>query len=365
MTGGRFTTEIDTIAPTEWDAVVAAFDDVSCEQTAAWTDARWGARRSSHLLLRRDGVPVGGARVVVLQWPGIRRGIAYVKYGPFWRARGARPDVDVYRRCIEALFREYGVRRNHCLSVLPRPNPDHERVEVEALGALGFVVRRPMVDPNRYLVDVQLDAAERLQSLDQKWRYNLRQAQRRGIECHLDATDEAFATFAALHARMVARKRFRNGDALHLVPILDRSLPEAMRPRVVLGFLDGTAVAGAVVVEAGDTAYYLYGASDEAALGSKAGYALQWWIVEWLAGRGVRWYDLGGEARDPGLRQFKKGLVGKRGAIVTAAGEFDRWTSRGGRLAADVIYGLRDAVRRLHRARPVRVGVASPAVSAP
>ena len=34
----------------------------------------------------------------------------------------------------------------------------------------------------------------------------------------------------------------------------------------------------------------------------------------------MRWYDLGGEVGDEGLRRFKKGLVGKRGAVVVTCG---------------------------------------------
>jgi len=349
-----FTVEVDRVAPDGWDRIAAGFDDASYEQSAAWVDARWGARRSSHLLLRRDGVPVAGARTIVFRWPGLRRGVAYVKFGPFWRRSGGAGDSEAYRAAIGALVEEYCTRRGHCLTVVPRPTPTHHSDECALLAGLGFTVRRRMLDPNRYLVDVALDPALRLPSLDQKWRYNLRQALRSGIECWVADGESGMATFMALHGRMVARKRFPHTDPVHLLPLLGDRLPLEMRPRVVLAFHGGAAVAGAVVAACGDTAYYLYGASEDTALPLKAGYALQWWIVNWLPDLGVRWYDLGGEAQDTGLRQFKKGLVGKRGAIVATPGEFDRWTDPRGRLAADAIYTIRAAHRRLRRLRTRR-----------
>ena len=148
---------------------------------------------------------------------------------------------------------------------------------------------------------------------------------------------------------MVARKRFRDTDAVHLLPELAARLPASMRPRVVLASHDGVAIAGAVIVACGDTAYYMYGATEDAALPLKAGYALHWWIVNWLPELGVRWYDLGGEAGDPGLRQFKKGLVGKQGAIVSTPGEFDRWPGLRARFTGDAIYAIRALQRRLRR----------------
>ncbi|HLY37426.1 MAG TPA: GNAT family N-acetyltransferase [Candidatus Binatia bacterium] len=347
----RFSAEIDAYAPEAWDRLVAEFDDVTYEQSAAWVDGRWGARRSSALVLRDGDAAVAAARTILLDWPGLRRGVAYVKFGPLWRRRGATPEPDVYRAAVEALFREYCARRGYYLTIVPRPTPDHHAAECTLLSGLGFTIRRPMLDPNRYLVNVGLDPTVALQSLDQKWRYNLRQALRTGIECRVVEDASAIPTFTALHRRMVARKRFRDTDAVHVLPELAARLPAPMRPRVVLASHDGVSIAGAVVAACGDTAYYMYGATEDAALPLKAGYALHWWIVNWLPELGVRWYDLGGEAGEPGLRQFKKGLVGKHGAIVATPGELDRWSGVRARLAGDAIYAVRALQRRVRRLR--------------
>ena len=355
----RWTVDVDALAPRAWDELVAGFADGSWDQTASWVDARWGAQRSSALVLRRDGRPVAAARTVLFRWPGIRRGIAYVKWGPMCRPRGEPPAPDAYRRCAEALVDEYCTRRGLYLTVLPRVSPVDHDVQCRVLHELGFVVRRPMLDPNRYVVDVTLDPDARLASIAQKWRYNLRRALAGGIECRLAEFEPGLATFATLHARMRARKRYVAAEALHALPALAASLSDSMRPKIVLASRAGMPIAGAVVAVCGDTAYYVFGASDDVALGLKAGYALQWWIVEWLSTLPVRWYDLGGEALDAGLRQFKKGLVGKRGAVVAASGEFDRWTGVGARLAADSIYRLRDMGRALRLRRLRRAGGAA------
>lgn len=338
---------VDAVAAEAWDRIAAEFDDATYDQTACFTQEQWGVRRVSSLLMRHRGVAVGGAQVVILTPPLLRRGLAYVKFGPFWRRTGRPPDPEAYRTLVRALVAEYGEGRGHCLSILPRPNPDHHVLESQVLAELGFSVRRPMPDPNRYLVDVSLPPDAALRSLAQKWRYNLKQAQANGIAMRQGESAADLATFAALHDAMVSRKKYDDPDALHLLPALSTRLVERMRPRTVLALHEGRAVAGAVVGLLGDTAYYMFGASDDSALPLKAGYALHWWIVNWLHPQGLRWYDLGGEALDPGLKQFKKGFVGKSGAVVSIAGEHDVWTSLRGRLTADVMYGARDAMRRL------------------
>src|SRR5207249_1458977 len=133
------------------------------------------------------------------------------------------------------------------------------------------------------------------------------------IDCDVVDVGTGLDAFRAMHATTMIRKRFDETAAVDRLPALATRLPEPLRPHFVLARHAGRPVAGAVIAPCGDTAFYVFGASDEAALPLNAGYALQWWIVGWVATLGARWYDLGGEAGTPGLRQFKKGLVGNRG----------------------------------------------------
>jgi hypothetical protein len=125
------------------------------------------------------------------------------------------------------------------------------------------------------------------------------------------------------------------------------NLPDKLRPKLVVAYHDGKLVAGATIGTFGDSAYYMFGASSADALPLKAGYALHWWICHWLRKHGFKWYDLGGASHEPGLRQFKKGFVGKSGRILTMEGEHDRWATLAGRLSAEAIFGLRHLKRRI------------------
>lgn len=343
----RFECQVDSVPAAEWDRTAGEFEDLNYDQIACYSAGQWGDR-VSHLLLRRDGIPVAGARAAIITLPGFSRGLAFLRFGPFWRRRGEDADITMYRAAIGALVQEYCIRRGHFLTVVPRPNPEFYQRECEVLSSFGFSVRRPFPDPNRYLVDLSLDEEIQRQSLDQKWRYNLRQALGNGFEIRLCESEADVRTFQSLHAGMVTRKGFYNADMVHLLPELAAQLPEGSRPRIVLAFHQGRAVVGAAIAILGDTAYYVFGGSDSASLSLKGGYALQWWIINWLSSQRVRWYDLGGEAGEKGLRQFKKGLAGKRGAVVAMAGEYDYWIHTSARLMGDGIYGLR-AIQRIIR----------------
>ena len=336
-----FQVEVDSLSDTAWNLALADFNDGHYEQAASGAD-RQEAGHTSHLILRDHGAAVAGARVAVYALPGWGRGMALVRFGPFWRRRGQPVLPDIYRATIAALVQEYCDRRGHSLVIRPRPNPDFYSVESGMLNNLGFVVRHPLPAPARYCADVSLDEEAQLKNFDQKWRYNLRQAQKHNFDIAFCDTEAEVAAFRQLHDQMTARKVLDRA-ARGMIDSLDdlARLPEPIRMRLVLVRHGGETIAGATVGVVGDTAFYVLGATNETALKLKAGYAMQWWIMRWLAGQNIRWYELGGTG-DPGIRQFKKGLIGKRGVVLETA-ELERWTNSSARIATDVVYLLRDA----------------------
>lgn len=345
---GGITCEVDTVSDAVWEAELAQFEDAHYEQTACYIGGQRG-ENVSHLLLRSDGEAVAGARLALYTLPGLKTGLALLRFGPFWRRRDRPANFDHYRAVLAALMQEYCDRRGYCLTVRPRPNPDYYHRECAVIDELGFVIRRKIPAPDRYLVDISLDEAAQLKSLDKKWRYTLRQALAHDLEIRMGESAADVAAFQLLYRNMVARKHIDHAG-VELVQATAGlvALPPPINLRVVLAYHDGRPVTGATVGIVGDCAYYVLGASDDAALELNAGYAVQWWIVRWLATQNVRWYELGGTG-DSGVRQFKKGLIGKAGTVLTMNGEYDRWTHFSGRIATDLIYGVRDihdAVRR-------------------
>jgi hypothetical protein len=335
MTPGPYRIEVDGVSGREWNAILCGFDDVHYEQ------ADYGGHgNASRLVVRQDGEVVAGAQVAIYALPGLGRGLALVRFGPFWRRREQPACVEVYQRTIAAMIEEYCERRGHNLVMRPRPNPDFYAVESHELRKAGFAIRRPLPAPARYIADLSLDDAAMLDNFDQKWRYNLRQALKNDFDIRLCDTAQEVAVFRRLHDEMTVRKSL-DSAARGMIDGLEElaRLPHPIQMHVVLVRHEGRAIAGATVGILGDTALYVLGATDHTALKLKAGYAMQWWIMRWLHSQNVRWYELGGTG-DTGIRQFKKGLIGKRGVVLQTE-EYDRWTKTSARLASDVIYGIR------------------------
>lgn len=342
------TTLVDTFRPDQWDEVVASFDDAQHENTASLAADIWGHQRLSHIAIRDAHGIRAAAQVLILRPPGLTSGpgIAHAKFAPLWHANGRQADIADLRACLDAMVDTYARERGLCLTIVPQANPDTLDTVCDELGRLGFRRRRGLAIDHRFVVNCTLSEDEQLASLGQKWRYNLKKSLKNGLAIRIVDGQEGIDAFMSLHREMRARKNYQEYTWVERYPRLVSTMPAELLPRVVLAEHEGAPTAGAIVSCFGHTASYLFGGTDSRALRLRAGYALQWWILQWLSQQGVRWYDLDSDSGSPGLAQFKSGLAGKAGCRLELPGEFDYCESTASKLVAA---GLQSA-RRLRNA---------------
>src|SRR5690606_32434848 len=141
---------------------------------------------------------------------------------------------------------------------------------VSLLAARGFQPGVGLRYPERYVVDVTLDDEARMAAFGQKWRYNLRKSMKAGLEFEIGTPDQT-DRFMALYRTMSERNLFPGFSGIDTLEAL-MAMPEGTaRPDLFFVNQQGRSVAGAVIFSASDTACYLYGATDDAALDLRAG----------------------------------------------------------------------------------------------
>jgi lipid II:glycine glycyltransferase (peptidoglycan interpeptide bridge formation enzyme) len=351
----------------DWADIIGNFADATYSQVHLLAGQVWGHGNLSHIAIRHGTEIIAASQVVLQRVPLFGRGVAFIKFGPLWRRKNRTARPEALHAALAAIKEEYAVRRRLMIVVLPTPDPVHGGLVEDVLVEQGFAVRRRMSDPNRYLVDTRLGEAQQLASLNQKWRYNLRKALGAKLEISIHGDLDGIERFMPIFRAMQARKGYDDKQASLALPAMMRELPREQQPWVIMARHEGCDTAGCIVGTIGDTAYYLFGATDVRALKLNAGYALQWKAIEFLRRRpSVRWYDLGGEANDQGLRQFKKGLAGSAGKVVRFSGEFEYCTDRMSQFVVDQALRLRDLRRRFRGSgnRPPREPVERAAVQA-
>jgi len=187
--------------------------------------------------------------------------------------------------------------------------------------------------PDTIIVDLRRAEDEILAGMKPKWRYNVRLAQKKGVEVE-EAGADSIPEFYALYTTTAARDRI----ALHpesyyrrLFAIAresrERGDADAPDVRLWIARYEGKALAAIVTLFRGDEAVYLYGASSDERRELMPAYALQWTAMRAAKAAGCASYDLFGipPFDDPehpmaGLYRFKSGFGGK---IVRRAGSWD------------------------------------------
>ena len=305
------------IAPDDWDKTAHLFDNVCQEQMHVFAAERWPSMHIDCLHFFDGEELVAGCLIMHRAAPMGLGGLAVCKWGPMVRDASREDAEDIHAAVVDKLMQIYAVEKRLMLSILPRPRPREVNFAVEQLKERGFQQGSGLPYPSRYFVNVDIDDDAMRASFNQKWRSHLKKSEKNDLEFeHCDASN--MSEFYRLYEEMTARKQFPDYSAYDSLHHLMDNIDKSARPELFIVREGGEAVAGGVIFTAGDTAVYLYGATNDRALPLRAGYFMHWHIMRWLSQQErIKWYDLGGTDGFLGLHQFKNGMVGKAGVVST------------------------------------------------
>lgn len=275
----------------EWNAFVVQHAAGHLLQTSDWGALKSRFGWSSEIVLARagDGSVEGGAQLLIrpLHEAGpLGLSIGYVPRGPVvdWHNRGT---VERTLAAIEARCRTRGV------SVLKiEPQLDDTLANRRRLAALGLRPSRQSVQPRSSVVlPLDGDEAALLARMKSKWRYNVRLSARKNVTVR-EMTRADLPTFHALMQTTSERDDFAVHSSAYYEAAFDLLVPQ--RAVFLLAEHAGDPLAAIVVCTAGETAWYLWGASSNRERNRMPNHALQWTGMQWARSRGARRYDFWG-----------------------------------------------------------------------
>ncbi|TAK04094.1 peptidoglycan bridge formation glycyltransferase FemA/FemB family protein [Patescibacteria group bacterium] len=183
------------------------------------------------------------------------------------------------------------------------------------------------VQPSHTLItDLTKGTDELLAGMHEKTRYNIRLAERKGVECsvrHPVLDDEVWALFKTTGSR----GGFRLHDRAYYEAML-KNLSGETKAFLAVARFEGKVIAANVMVDFGRTRTYLHGASSDEHRNVMAPFLLHWKLIEDAKAKGIIAYDWWGVAPEgaldshpwAGITRFKLGFGGER---VDSPGTFD------------------------------------------
>lgn len=315
-----------------WDAALLALGARAPDapgphvlQSWSWGEikARWGWH-VERLVWGEPDAPLAAAQVMRRRVGRLPLSIGYAPKGPFVATPTGDAGVDAWSTVLADL--EDWARLAGVATLKIDPDVDARRADVRAVwtgrgwrpSAEQVQFANTMRSPLPPAADTADIAARLLAGYREKTRYNVRLAERRGVAVRLGAADPGssdLATFYDLYAATARRQGFGIRARAYYLDVW-RTFVDAGRAAVLLAERDGRALAGAIPVRFGTTAWYLYGASADDGRSDMAPYAALHAALCWSAAQGCTTFDWWGGPTDPadpadplsGVARFKSGF---------------------------------------------------------
>ncbi len=312
-----------------WDAFVESHPRAHMLQLSAWGDLKgsFGWKPVRVALADSGGAIVAGAQLLLRPLPLGLGTLAYIPYGPLVDWHDAA-QVRALRDAIDATARSHGAA---LLKI--EPGMGLEGVPFEDLGFR----RSPQTiqPPRTFVLDIAGDNDAILSRMNQGTRRNIRKSAKHGVEIR-QGTREDVASFNALLAETGDRAAFGVHTPAYYERAYDLFVP-AGHGVLLLGSHAGQDLAGVMVFQLGEWAWYLYGASSNHERQRMASYGVQWAGIQWARDRGARTYDMVGvpdadpatleaefQSRSDGLWGVYRFKRGWGGTVVRSVGAWDR-----------------------------------------
>jgi hypothetical protein len=320
-----YVAECDGVDSSTWYNEVAGFGDASLYQLWQYGTGRDRFTDVSRLFLKRQNAVIAAAEIRLFRLPLTDRGIAYVLWGPLWRRRSITPDPEVFRQSIRALSNEYVARRGMVLRINLRLFVEEETQQyLRILSDEGFSQVSYLGLTKSLIVDLTSELGGLRKGLASNWRRHLKKAEQAGLTVAVGTGVELFDEFTVIYEEMLRRKRFSSTADIYKHRRVQVALPDKLKMVILLARYEGRACAGQIFSALGDTAVFLFAATNELGMRTSGSYLVQWNALRLLKEAGIKYCDLNGVNPDsnPGTYHFKEGLAGRNGKQVTFVGQF-------------------------------------------
>ena len=300
----------------EYEAFVQSHPKGNFAQSYLWGKQKPMWQWDAIAIRGEDGAIRGSLAVMTRKVPGIGRTLMYGCRGPVCDL----VDRETFSQLLDgakALAKKY---KSYVIKIDPDV-PSSNTAFSSMLQSFGFRAKEggknfEAIQP-RYVFRLNVEGKteeELLANFHQKWRYNIRLAERKGVTVRI-CGKEMVPAFSDLMLTTGVRDGFVTRKPEYFAAMLDNLGEHA---RLYMAFdPNDTPIAGTLAIHYGDKVWYLYGASSNEHRNLMPNYLLQWRMIQWAVETNCRIYDFRGVSGDVsednplyGLFRFKQGFGG-------------------------------------------------------
>jgi lipid II:glycine glycyltransferase (peptidoglycan interpeptide bridge formation enzyme) len=246
-----------------------------------------------------------------------------IPYTPFtigYFPKGDKPTTEMIRE-LKRIGQE-----KHAIYIQLEPNCTGTEFSNEETLSL-IPSHHPLFSRFTFILDLSKQEDALLSSFHPKTRYNIKVAQKHGVEIKEDNSDTAFGKYLRLSEETTKRQGFFAHNRTYQQTMWN-IMKKSGIAKLWTAISEGETLAAWVLFVWNDTVYYPYGASGRSHRETMAPNLLLWEIMKWAKSNRLSYFDLWGalgptpDPNDPwyGFHRFKQGYNPK---LVEFAGSFD------------------------------------------
>lgn len=314
-----------------WNGFVSKSPACDVLQSYEWGELKRksGGWKPIRLALEDNGKIVAAVSILKRKLPKLQKCIFYAPRGPVCDFE----DAKTLGALVEAV-RERAAREGAILFKIDPSITIENTATVAALRDVGF---QEVADNQGFggiqprcvmLLDISPSLDDVLGGCKPKWRYNIRLAEKKGVNVRSECNKDDLVRFYSLLKETAERDRFLVRGFDYYEHMWDELVVPGLA-RLFLAEYEGEPVAGALSFVFGNRCCYTYGASSNRHRNVMPNHLMQWRMIEWAKESGCTWYDFRGVSQKKdsesgdhlsGLNRFKEGFGAQ---FVEYIGEFD------------------------------------------
>ncbi len=298
--------------PRTWDAALAQIPYAHVLQTWAWGEIKarhgWSAQR---VVFSENNAACAVAQILRRSLPGAPFGVLYVPKGPALDFE----NVPLFERVLKEL--EHIARAQRAIFVKVDPDVRVMQNAANIFAQRGWRVSTEQIQfHNTVTLNLARDKSEILAAMKNKWRYNIRLAEKRGVEIERLETGD-WRLFYELYAETSARDGFLIRPFEYYRDVWT-TMENAGQAKMFLARVNDEPIAGIILFLFEKRAWYFYGASRNTHRDWMPNHLLQWEAMRWAKAHGATEYDFWGAPNKLnesdsmyGVYKFKMGFGGE------------------------------------------------------
>lgn len=303
-----------------WNEFIANSPSGSILQSYEWGEFKsYFGWRPMRIVLEDGERIVAGVSILKREIPLIHHCLFYAPRGPVVDFSSK----ELLHNLLDVVEKE--ADRNHAVSL--KIDPEVSEAALGNLESLGFEKAPRQIQPRATLIlDLDRELEEILMSFEEKTRYNIRLAEKKGVSAREDPSERGIGIFYDLYLETAKRDRFLVHPLIYYQKIREVLFNAGLGTNFI-AYYEGKPVASIIVFSFGKKIWYMYGASSSEHRNVMSNHLLHWEVIKWAKAREYKYYDLWGIPVNPdenhplyGVYRFKKGF---RGEPVKYIGAYD------------------------------------------